>query len=750
MLLRITIFFFCFMSKSIFSQQKIEFKQQLNTVDTDTARCRVLSFLTDSETDDGLINEYNRQLDSICNRNLNNSNIDQKSKLAFLKFKSIVLNNYGVDYENKGDIPKALECYEKSLKIKEQINDKLGISSSLNNIGLIYSNQGYENKALEYYAKSLSIQEALQDKQSMATTLNNIGLAYYNLKDIPRVLEYYHRSLKLRESIDNKEGIGISLNNIAQVYAEQEDLMKAMEYFEKSLKVGEQINNNKLIATTLNNIGLMYKNKGDFEKALEYYNRSLKIREQMNNKAMIATILGNIGIVYKNKEDYDKALEYYSRSVKLNEEANDMDGLSSSLSNIASLYMKQEKYKEAKRFAERGLKIANEIGYPSAIKSISAKLSKIYAKTGDFENAYEMHVLFKSMSDSINNESNRKATIKSQFKYEFDKRAAADSMRVSEEKKLVAAQLEKEKTQRIALYGGLILVIIFAVFMFNRYRITERQKEIIVVKEQETKRQKYLVEEKQREILDSINYAQRIQYSLLASEKLLNENLKEYFLLFKPKDVVSGDFYWGTKLNYGNFILVTADSTGHGVPGAIMSMLNMSCINEAINSDKLFEPADILNATRQKVISHLANDGSEEGGKDGMDCSLCVFDFKNKILKVAAAHNPVWIVRRQEIIEIKADKMPVGRHDKQYIQFTQHEVKLLDGDMVYTLTDGLPDQFGGEKGKKFMNKNLRELLVANSNLPMKEQCQLLEKTFVDWKGDLEQVDDVTVIGIRIS
>ncbi|HRH10646.1 MAG TPA: PP2C family protein-serine/threonine phosphatase [Bacteroidia bacterium] len=227
------------------------------------------------------------------------------------------------------------------------------------------------------------------------------------------------------------------------------------------------------------------------------------------------------------------------------------------------------------------------------------------------------------------------------------------------------------------------------------------------------------------------------------------------------------EFYWSATLNNGNFALATADSTGHGVPGAIMSLLNITSLEKAIETES--SPDKILNATRKIIIDRLKKDGSAEGGKDGMDCSLCVFDFKNNKLFVANANNPVWIVRNTDtealevststteasrtsassVIEIKADKMPVGKHDKQVVPFTLKEYELQKGDIVYTLTDGFPDQFGGEKGKKFMSKNLRELLVANSHLPMQEQRSLLEKTFKDWVGDLEQVDDVTVIGIRI-
>ena len=266
--------------------------------------------------------------------------------------------------------------------------------------------------------------------------------------------------------------------------------------------------------------------------------------------------------------------------------------------------------------------------------------------------------------------------------------------------------------------------------------------------------QKKIVEEKaaelairHKEITDSINYAERIQKSFLATKNHLDENLKEYFIFFKPKDVVSGDFYWSATLNNGNFILCTADSTGHGVPGAIMSLLNITSLEKAI--ENFNTSAEILNATRKIIIERLKRDGSTDGGKDGMDASLCIYDFSKKLLSISAAHNPVWIVRGKEVIEIKPDKMPVGKHDHQQKSFTQHEISLEKGDVIFTLTDGFPDQFGGEKGKKFMSKNLRAMLHANAHLPMHELKKLLEETFNQWKGDHDQVDDVTIIGIKI-
>jgi phosphoserine phosphatase RsbU/P len=292
---------------------------------------------------------------------------------------------------------------------------------------------------------------------------------------------------------------------------------------------------------------------------------------------------------------------------------------------------------------------------------------------------------------------------------------------------------------------------------------------------QELSEQKHIIEEKHKEITDSINYAERIQRSFLATKEQLDENLADYFVFFKPKDVVSGDFYWAasttstslsgqSSATHQKFIICCADSTGHGVPGAIMSILNISSLEKAIETET--EPHQILNATRKIIIDRLKKDGSPEGGKDGMDCTLLMFNKEKTMLHFSAANNPVFIVRKTppilpigedkggilgevELIEFKADKMPVGKHDRDQESFSLQTVALQKGDCIYTLTDGFPDQFGGEKGKKYMIKNLKEYIRSISHLPMKEQQEQLNNEFESWIGVNEQIDDVCIIGVRI-
>jgi ligand-binding sensor domain-containing protein/serine phosphatase RsbU (regulator of sigma subunit) len=299
-------------------------------------------------------------------------------------------------------------------------------------------------------------------------------------------------------------------------------------------------------------------------------------------------------------------------------------------------------------------------------------------------------------------------------------------------------------------YLVLLVLLVFGLVKWRTARLQKRQKELeIEIKHatHEIRKQKELVEEKHKEITDSINYAERIQRSFMATKELLDENLPDYFVFFEPKDIVSGDFYWAGKLTNGNFAWSAADSTGHGVPGAIMSILNISALEKSIETET--QPDKILNRTRRIIIDRLKKDGSAEGGKDGMDCSLLVLNPQHTQLTFASAHNQVILIRRGDLIEFSADKMPVGKHQKDTIPFSLQSFDLQKGDTIYALTDGFADQFGGPKGKKFMHKNLKELLLEVSAKTMAEQRVIIRQTLMDWKGDLEQLDDICVIGVRI-
>ena len=303
--------------------------------------------------------------------------------------------------------------------------------------------------------------------------------------------------------------------------------------------------------------------------------------------------------------------------------------------------------------------------------------------------------------------------------------------------------LAQEAQRRYYLYGGVILLLIFGIFMYNRFRVTRKQKSIIEAQKLEVDKQKETIEETHKEITDSIAYAKRIQSAILPPNSLIVEHLPNSFVLYKPKDVVAGDFYW-LEFKDGRTIFAAADCTGHGVPGAMVSVICNNALNRSVREFGFIEPNEILNKARELVVQEFEK--SEEEVKDGMDIALC--SLKGKTLHYAGANNPLWIIRNGEIIETKADKEPIGKFENSS-GFTNHSFELETNDTFYIFSDGYVDQFGGDKGKKFKTKALRELLLSMQDKSMPEQKSLIDNAFEEWRGTLEQIDDVCFIGVRI-
>jgi serine phosphatase RsbU (regulator of sigma subunit) len=365
-----------------------------------------------------------------------------------------------------------------------------------------------------------------------------------------------------------------------------------------------------------------------------------------------------------------------------------------------------------------------------------------------YEKAVLMYDIWLQYRDSLINQSNRKAAIRNQVQIEYDKKALTDSLRSENEKDKIVMEneieLNRQQNQKMVLYIGLSLVIIFSIILFNRFRIIRNQKSLIEIKEKETQTQKQVIEEKQKEILDSINYAKRIQYTLLAHDQFLHDNIPDHFVYFNPKDIVSGDFYWATKVD-SRFYLATCDSTGHGIPGAFMSLLNIGFLSEAINEKDITSPDKVFDYVRMKLTGTISRDGQ----KDGFDGILVCFDQATKQITYSAANNAPVLIQNSSFIELPADRMPVGLGERKE-NFSLFTIEAKPGDVLYLYTDGYADQFGGPKGKKFKYKQLNELLVEIHSKSSSEQQEALKHTFDEWKGNLEQVDDVCVIGIRIS
>ncbi|MBA2611615.1 MAG: tetratricopeptide repeat protein [Bacteroidetes bacterium] len=653
--------------------------------------------------------------------------------------KSNLLNKISTTYLEI-DLEKSLDFAKRSLALSEKLNYKKGIANAYFSLGNISNYKAEYLEAINWFKRSLSIRKELFLMSDVGQTYSSIGYCYEDMGNFSEAKKNYFASLKIREQLKDKIGIAKCNANIGNVYYQNQNLTEGLKYLLPALKVFEAAGEKRMIAAVSHNIGTIYMYQGKPE-AMTFLQAALKNNEEMGNRFWKTSNLGSMSELYRKQGNYTEAEKCLKRAFKILEESGQKEGMINIYNLLAKLNMSQKKYNEARLNLNKALELATLSNSITRRQICYASLAELEQEQGNYKKALDCYKLSIILRDSVFSKENIKKMTQQQMQYDFDKKETLTKEAQEKKDIIIQNEIQSQKNLRNGFIGGFILVLLAAsLFFFQRNKINKEKKR--------SDQLLHLVEEKHKEITDSINYAERIQRSFIATEEILATNLKDHFVFFKPKAIVSGDFYWAGKLSNGNFVLATADSTGHGVPGAIMSLLNITSLESAIK-DGFTHPSAILNDTRKTIIERLKKDGSAEGGKDGMDGSLISFDFKNNKFTYSAANNPVWVVRENQIVELDPDKMPIGKHDKDHISFTQHEFDLQKNDVVYTLTDGMPDQFGGPKGKKFMYKKLKELLVSIANLSMNEQKTILLNSLNEWKGNLEQVDDITLIGVRV-
>jgi serine phosphatase RsbU (regulator of sigma subunit) len=605
--------------------------------------------------------------------------------------------------------------------------------------------------------EELEIAQSKKLKRWETKALNTIGASYQVKGNYLKAIEFYQQSLKIREELKDLKGISSSLANIGSIYINIGEFKKALDYQLRSLKLAGEMGNKESVASSLNNIGIVYNNLLDYPKALDYNQKSLALYEELKDKQGVAASNANIGNTYSSMGDYSKALIYQMRSLAIANEIGDKQGESTSLSTIGKSYMKQKKYAIALNYLREAKKIAVESEDIASEREATSVLYDTYKEMGNTTKALENYERFIVLRDSISKEDNQKEITNKELEYQYEKKAAADSVKNEEERKVKDAlikaknaQIEQDKTQKWTLYGGVFLLIVFGGIMYNRFRIISKQKNIIEIKNKETEVQKTIIEEKQKEILSSISYAKRLQEAILPPQSLIKQYLPNSFFFYKPKDIVAGDFYWlevsADKNNDELILFAAADCTGHGVPGAMVSVVCSNALNRTVKEFGIIEPGKILDKVSELVVETFEKSESEVN--DGMDISICSFNKKTFELKWSGANNPLWIIRNKELIEYKPNKQPIGKIDNP-TPFITHSVTLKPKDIIYIFSDGFADQFGGEKGKKFKLSSLQELFLQKCHLPMSDQQKEIESTLKNWQGNIDQVDDILVVGVKI-
>ena len=725
---------------------------------------------------------YNYQGDIAKALDFYNRSLIIQEQIADKQGVGISLRNIGQVYADQGDFPKALEDYRKSLKILEEVGDKNGIAYLYISLGNLYKDKAvsfisastkeeYLLKALDFFNKSLKIRQEIGDKIGIAYSYTSIGFIYAKqaeqeqntdsiISKYDKALDWNTKSLTILEEIKDKQGIAKAWNNIGGIYLKEANaskeknkisllLTKAEAYCKLSIQSAKELDYPELLRDVSDRLSSIYKimgkwafDSGQILIAAQHYKEATEMQDLYkvtadkisNVEAQKAILKKQLQVEFEKKENEVKA-EQDQKDAKAKEEQKKQrfflwaaaGGLL--LVTLFTLFIFRS-YRQKQ-------KLNTELEKLSIVASETDNGVIICGPNGTLE--WINQGMVRLLGYSLEEWKKRGKTVQ--------EISHNPNIKEKVNKSIFSKQTTTYEALNITKDGRKLWIQSTLTPILDK---GGNVKKLVVIDTDITERKaaENIIHEKNREITDSIHSAKRIQQALLASDTLLQKSLPEYFVLYKPKDIVSGDFYWANEID-NKFVLITADCTGHGVPGAFMSLLNISYLNEAIIEKRINSPEKILEYVRSRIISSLNPEGSNIESKEGMDAVLCVYDFKNLWLRFACANNPLWILRKNELIIYKPDKMPVGMHYGEEKPYSVHTIGLRKGDIVYTFTDGYADQFGGATGDKFKYKALKELLLSIQSKTMAEQKEILDTTFENWKGDLEQVDDLLLIGIRI-
>ena len=676
----------------------------------------------------------------------------EASKVDTIKIRA--LSYLGLNYNNSKE--ESLPLYFQASSIATSIEDSGFMAYSYGNIATVYYYSTQYDSALYFMEKVLDIRRKLPNEEAYISALNNLGILYRKSNNLPGALSCFQERLSYEKREGNMLGISEVYNNMANLYDQYGDREKALELGRKSLAIRLKLKDSAGIASSYNNMATTYSNMKEGDSAVYYYEKSLALAHHVKSKSFYGNITNNLGDGYL-KIGKDSLAEYYLKTaLKSRKDINYYFGIGQTQNNLASMYYEQGMYQKALSLLKSSYDLSVKYGHSVIEKDASLYLSKIYFKLGQFERAYLNLQRTKDLSDSLQASSQTREYAQKEYEYQYMQKAIADSLENEKKAALEAKQEElreykneqEKKRQKfrywIAIAVGLSLAVISLILLRGNRQKT-RSNKLIQAQKNEIEVQKDVLQERNKEITDSINYAKRIQSALLPPIEAIKDKFPNSFVMYRPKDIVAGDFYWMEE-DGDSVHLAAADCTGHGVPGAMVSVICNNGLNRSVREYGAKLPGEILDRTRELVIKEFDQGGDRV--KDGMDIALC--SLTGNTLYFAGANNPLWIVRKgsSEIEEYKGNKQPIGSFDG-LEPFKTHKIELNPGDSIYLFSDGFADQFGGDKGKKMKNANFKKLILSFQDKTMDQQLSELNRSFEEWMSDYEQLDDVCVIGVKI-
>ncbi|MGM0580779.1 MAG: tetratricopeptide repeat protein [Bacteroidota bacterium] len=608
-------------------------------------------------------------------------------------------------------------------------------------------------QSFKYATYALELSKKINFLLGEATANNNLGVYHKQKGDYDQALRYFKEALNLYDSLQEKSGAAKALSNIGNIYSINEDFERALDYYSDAKIIFEELNDSSKLLRILNNIGNIYMDNGQEKEAIDYYRKVLSIYQKSDDKANLFDPFSNIGKVYFNQQQYDSALYYFNKSLKKEEAADNKFGIAGSLVKIARLHNAKSNHLAARNAGLDAVEIAQKINAKPILLDAYSTLAEVYLHLNDLENSYVYMNQYHIMNDSLFNESSRRAIAELEKSIELEQK----------EKEIALLRKESEikdlkyQNSRLYIYGSIafsILLLALAITAFLKFKQNRKAKSLLEYQNREILKskkaleiQKMKLESWNQNITDSIEYAKSIQEGIM-NKNNFKENLPSSFVFYKPKDIVSGDFYWYSRQE-GCDILALIDCTGHGVAGAFMTVIANATMNQIVNEEKETNPHKILTKLDVKVMEILKQKEVTKTNHS-MDVALCKIDYENKVVTFSGAKRPLYVVENNKLKEFKGNNFTVGEYfNTPEKKFTYQEIDLEENQTFYLSSDGFADQFGFNTQKKYLRKRFKSLLESISSKSLPEQRKSLEMEMKRWQGEMEQTDDMLVIGFRV-
>jgi serine phosphatase RsbU (regulator of sigma subunit) len=569
------------------------------------------------------------------------------------------------------------------------------------------------------------------------------------------------RSLKISEKLQDSAGIASTCNNMGVVYSSQKNYTLALQYYQRSMKMKRALGRKKSMASTIHNMGNIYRWQGKYGLAMEYSLKAAKIKKEIGNQYGLANSYGQIGNIYEDQGKYNLAIGYYKQALDICYQVKRPGGIAESEINLGTIYTLTKQFGVAKKHLDKGLMVAQQIAAHDLVADAYLGLTNWFKAQSDFEQAFAYHQKYTNLKDSLFNSQKSRQVAEMQVLYETEKKDL-ENQTLKNEKARQKAVINQQRIITLLVVVALVVSMVLAYNLFRQRQQKQKVNELLKQKNEEIFTTNDILAElnlrletKNKDITASISYAQHIQKAIFPSEGKLQQMFAHSFVYFNSLEVVSGDFYWLAELNAeqtGSFdkqILAVVDCTGHGVPGAFMSLIATVLLKEIVHMQHIHSPESILNEMHRKIRRTLKQ--NQNYNRDGMEIGLIVLEPEAHTLEFAGARRPLLYIQNQQVHTIGGDRLPIGGEQReQERRFTKHTLYLREPLILYLFSDGYQDQFGGMHNKKMGSQKLSQLLEEIHHLPMQKQQQLLEERFEQWKGENPQTDDVMVCGVKLG